>query len=61
VERVGARLVEVAEMLAAEAVVARVADALLDLGLVLGPPHARRVDVEAARLRVLEEGDRDRR
>ena len=58
----GARLhvVEIAEDLAAEEILADIRDAPLDLRLPGGVPRDRRVDEEAAVLRVLEEDPIDR-
>ncbi len=56
-----ARGLEVPQELAAEAVVADGRDTALDARRVLRMTAARRVDMEAAGLRVLEEGGRDAR
>jgi hypothetical protein len=52
---------EIEQLLAGEAVVADIAHGALDARLVLGMPRPRRVNVEAARLRVLEEAVDDAR
>ena len=54
----GAGIIEAEQLLAAEAVVAYVSHGALGPCFVLGMLLARRIDVEAARLRVLEEADR---
>src|SRR6266478_5581521 len=55
------RLLESVQMLAGEAVVAHWLHRALDARFVARAAHPRGVDVEAARLRVLEEGGRDAR
>ena len=54
-----AGVLEIEQVLALEAVAAHVGYRPLDARLVLGPPHAGRVDDKAARLRVLQESQCD--
>src|SRR5262245_12309986 len=59
--RVGARVLERDEHFAREAIIADAGYGPFDAPLIAGMPHARRVDMKMARLRVLEKRRRDAR